>query len=144
MIGDRLGAEHVERGAGDLARIERGLQVLVDDERPAGHVQHADAVLALCERLGVEPPLGFGRLRQVQRQEVGDRVDGVRGLRLLDPELAVALGADIWIEGDDPHSEAAGPLGHELPNPAEPQDAEGLLEQLHPRELRAFPLAAGQ
>src|SRR3712207_7568668 len=44
IFGDRLGAEDVERRAADLARLERGLEVLVDDERPAGDVDdlHAD------------------------------------------------------------------------------------------------------
>ncbi len=39
VLGDRLGAEHVERGAADLAGVERGLEVLVDDERAARDVE---------------------------------------------------------------------------------------------------------
>ena len=51
VVGDRLLREDVERGAGDLAAVERGLEVLVDDQRPAGDVDDAHAVLALGQRL---------------------------------------------------------------------------------------------
>jgi hypothetical protein len=50
------------------------------------------AVLALGQRLGVEPALGLRRLGQVQGQEVGLGVDLVGGLGLVDAEVAVALG----------------------------------------------------
>ncbi len=36
VVRDRLWSEDVERGAGDLAGVERGLQVLVDDQRRRG------------------------------------------------------------------------------------------------------------
>ena len=75
MIGDRFGAEHVERRPGDLARIERGLQVCVDDQRAAGDVENPHAVLHLRERGRVQPALGLLVLRQMQRDEVRDRVD---------------------------------------------------------------------
>ena len=75
VVGDRLGAEHVQRGAGDLARVERGLEVLVDDERAAGDVEHPHAVLHLRERGGVEEALGLLLLRQVDGDEVGHGVD---------------------------------------------------------------------
>ena len=105
VLGDRLGAEHVERRAADLARVERRLQVLVDDQRPAGDVEDPHAVLALRERLGVQPALGVGRLGQVERDEVGVGVDVVGGLGLLDAELAVALGRHVRVEGDHVHPE---------------------------------------
>ena len=47
VVGDRLLREDVERGAGDLAAVERGLEVLVDHERAAGDVDDPHAVLAL-------------------------------------------------------------------------------------------------
>ncbi len=49
-LGHRLAAEDVERGAADLPGVERGLQVLIDDQRPAGDVEDPDAVLHLRER----------------------------------------------------------------------------------------------
>ena len=53
VLGDRLRAEDVQRRAGDLAGVQRGLQVGVDDEPAAGDVDDAHAVLAPGERLGV-------------------------------------------------------------------------------------------
>ena len=50
VLGDRLGAKHVEGGARHLAGVERRLQILVDDERAAGDVEDAHAVLALGQR----------------------------------------------------------------------------------------------
>ena len=144
VLGDRLGAEDVERRAADLARVQRGLEVLVDDQRPAGDVEHAHAVLALGQRLGVEPALGLRRLGQVQGQEVGLGVDVVGGLGLLDAEVAVALGAHERVEGDDAHPEALGAMGHELADAPEAEDPERLVEQLDARELRALPLAGDQ
>ena len=83
VLGGRLSREHVERRARYLAGVQCGLQVVLDDQRTAGHVQHAHPVLALGERLGVEPALGFGRLGQVQGKEVRRGVNLIGGGRLL-------------------------------------------------------------
>ena len=88
VVGDRLAGEHVERGAGDLAGVQRRLERVVVDELAARAVDDAHAVAALGQRLGVEPALGLGRLRQVDRDEVRLRVQVVGGLGLLDAELA--------------------------------------------------------
>ena len=144
VVGDGLGGEHVERRAADLARVEPGLEVGVDDQRPAGDVQDPHAVLALGERRRVEPALRVWRVRQVQRDEVGGRVHVVRRRRLLDPQLPVALGRDVRIERDHVHPERPGPLSHELPDLPEAEDPERLLVQLDAGELRPLPLAADQ
>ena len=73
VIGSR--GEHVERGAADLARVERVLQRGFVDQPAARDVQDAHAVAHLGERLGVEPAFGLGRLRQMDRDEVGLRVE---------------------------------------------------------------------
>ena len=115
-----------------------------DDQRAAGDVEDADAVLHLRERLGVEPALGLGGLGQVDGDEVGLGVDVVGGLGLGHAELLVALGADERVEGDDVHAEALRALGDELADAAEAEDAERLVEQLGARELAALPLACAQ
>ena len=71
VVGDRLGREDVERGAGDLAGVERVLERLVDEQLAAGAVDDPHAVLHLRERLGVEPAARLGRLGQVDGDEVG-------------------------------------------------------------------------
>ena len=63
----------------------------------------------------------------MEREEVRHRVDVIWRLRLLDSELAVALGRHVGVEGDDVHGERARPLGHELPDPAKAEDAQCLL-----------------
>ena len=138
-LGHRLAAEDVERRAADLAGVQRGLQVLVDDQRPARDVQDPHAVLHLRERLRVQPALGLRRLRQVDREEVRRRVDllGARGL--LHAERAVAVGADVRVVREHLHPEALRALGDELADPAEPQDAERLVHELDAGVLRAVP-----
>ena len=48
--------EHVERGARDLAGVERGLERVVVDQLAARAVDDPHAVAALGERLGVSQP----------------------------------------------------------------------------------------
>ena len=48
----RLLDEHVERGAGDMAGIERARQRRLVDEPAARAIDHAHALLGLGERLG--------------------------------------------------------------------------------------------
>ena len=144
VIGDRLLGEDVERRAGDLAGVQRRLQVRVDDERAAGDVDDPHAVLALGERLGVQEALGLRRLRQVQRDEVTGRERVRGGLGLLDAELLEALGADEGVVRDDAHAEGAGADRDELADPAEAEHAEGLALDLGAAELAALPLAAGE
>jgi hypothetical protein len=141
VVGDRLGAEDVERRAGDLAGVQRVLERLVDDERAAGHVEHAHAVLHLREGLRVEPALGLRRLGQVQREEVRHGVDVVGGRRLLHAQLAVALGPHEGVEGHDAHAEPLCALGDELADAPEAEHPEHLVLQLHPGVLRALPAA---
>ena len=70
VVGDRLAPEHVERGAGHLARVDRRLEIRIDHQWPPGDVEHADAVPALGQHVSVQPVLGVGRLGQMQGDEV--------------------------------------------------------------------------
>ena len=144
MVGDRLGTEDVERRAAHLAAVERGLQVLVDDERAAGHVEDAHPVAHLRERLGVQPALGLGRVGQVDGDEVGAGVELVGALGALDAEIGVALAAHIGVIRDDTHAEAARPLRHQLADPPEADDAQRLVVELDARQLGAVPPARTQ
>ena len=80
----------------------------------------------------------------MDRDDVGAGVERLGVLRALDAELAVALGRDERVEGEHLHPERAGPLGDELADAAEAEDAERLLVHLHPAEPAALPLAALQ
>ena len=72
------------------------------------------------------------------------RVDVVGRLGLLDAELAVALGGDERVEGDDVHPERPRARGDELADAAEAEHAERLLVDLDAAELRALPASRGQ
>ncbi len=84
-------------------------------------------------------PSVSGVFGQVDRDEVGLRVDVLDAVGLLDPELAVALGADERVEREHAHAEAPRALGDELADAPEAEDAERLLVQLDAGELRALP-----
>ncbi len=122
----------------------RGLQVVVDHELPARDVDHAHAVLHLREGVRVQPALGLGRDRQVDRDEVGGRVEVVGRLRPLHSGLAEALLADVEVERHDAHAERERALGYELADAAEPDHAECLLVQLGARVLRPVPCTADE
>ena len=57
----------------------------------------------------------------------------------LDAELAAALGRHERVEGDEAHPEAAGPVGDELADAAEADDAERLVGQLDALPPAALP-----
>jgi hypothetical protein len=67
----RLFDEHVDGGAGDVARADGVGQGLLVDDAAAGHVDDADAGLGLGQQLLADEADGLGRLGQVQRDEVG-------------------------------------------------------------------------
>ena len=81
VVRDRLAREHVERRARDLAAVERVLERRVVDQLAARAVDHPHAVAALRERLRVQPAPRLRRPRQVERDEVGLRVEVGRASR---------------------------------------------------------------
>ena len=99
MVGERLLREDVERGAADLSGSERRLQGVEVDQLAARAVDDPNLVLHLRDRLGVDPVHGVGGLGQVDRDDVGLRVELVGGLGALDAELAEALRSDELVEG---------------------------------------------
>ena len=144
VLGRGLLGEDVERGAGDLARLERGAERLEVDQLAAGAVDDAHAVLHAGERRGVDPVDRLGRLRQVDRDEVGALVELVGRLDALDAEVAEALGGDELVEADDLHVERLGAARDQLADPAEADHAERLAVELVAAVARARPLAADE
>ena len=105
MLGDGLNGENVDRRPGDLARVKRRPQVLLDDQLAPRDVQDSNAVLALGQGTRVKPPSRLGRPREVKRDERRALLDRIGACRALNSELAVALGRHVGVEGDDPHPE---------------------------------------
>ena len=128
-LGGRLAVEHVEGGAGDHAVADGvGERRLVDDAA-AGHVDHAQRRLGLEQQVATDQARRLGRLRQVDGEEVGLGDDLVERQQL-DTDLAGPLGRHERVVGDEPHPEAACPVGDELADAPEADDAERLVGQL--------------
>ena len=69
----RLLDKHVDRGAGDLAVIERRGEILLDDQPAARAIDEPRARLQLGQRLGVEHAARRLGHRRVQGHEIGAR-----------------------------------------------------------------------
>jgi len=132
------------RRAADLAAVERGLEVLVDDQRAASDVEDAHAIAHLRQRLGVDHAVGIVGRRHVQREEVSLRVDLIGRVRLLDLQRLVELGRDERVVGDDAHAERLRAVRDELPDAAEAEDPERLVHELDAAEVLAVPASGAQ
>ncbi len=77
----------------------------------------------------------------MQGDEVGLREQRVQRLGALDAQLAEALGGNVGVVCAHPHLEAAGAAGDLLADPAEADQPEGLVGELHAGEARALPAA---
>ena len=82
-------------------------------------------------------------LRQVDADEVG-LVEQLLEAHHAHTHLRGPAGLDVGVVGDHAHSEGAQPLRDEHPDPAEPDDAHGLLVELDPGVARTLPLAVAQ
>ena len=115
----RLLAEDVERGAGDVAGLDGFGEGFVDDELAARAVHDADARLHDGERVLVDEAFGLRREADVQREEVGvgeDFVDGDEG----DAVLARDDGSDEGVVAEEVHAEGLGAAGDFEADAAEP------------------------
>jgi hypothetical protein len=140
-VGARLLGVHVEAGAGDAPLGDGGGQGLLVEDAPAGGVDDAHGRLDLGQGLLADEAHRLGRLRQVDGDEVALGQQLVEGDEA-GTELAGALDRDVGVVGEDLDAEALEPLGHELADAAEADDADLLLEQLDAAVLAAGPLAA--
>ncbi len=144
VLGERLGGEDVERGAGQLARLKTGLQRVEVDQLAAGAVDDAGAVHHLGDRLVVDQADRLRRLRHVQGDQVGAAEQLLDAVDTVDAELAKALGGDELVEGDDLHLEALSAFGDELADPPEADHSERLAVELGPLELGPVPAPLDQ
>ena len=110
-------------------------------ELAAGGVDDPHAVAHRVERGGVDRAARLRGQRQVQREEVGGRVDLLRRLDALGAELAEALGRDVRVVGDDAHPEPERAARDLLADPAEAEHAERLAGELDAAVRAALPAA---
>ena len=88
-------------------------------------------------------PDRLGGLRQVDGDHVGATEQLVEREQL-DAELGGAGGRDVRVVGDEGDVERREPLRHQLPDLAEPDDADRLARQLDAGEAAALPLPLAQ
>ena len=108
------------------------------DQPAARGVDDDHAGLGLGQRLLADQARGLRRLRQVHRDEVGAGQQVVERQQF-DAELRGARRRHIRVVGDDVGAEGRQPLGDQLPDPAQPDHADGLAEDLGAGERRPLP-----
>ena len=121
-LGGRLDVEHVERGTGDHAVADAVGEIGLDDDPAPRDVDDAQRGLGLDEQVAVDEPGGLLGLRQVDREEVG-LADDLVEREQLDAHLAGSVGRHERVVGDESHRERLGPVGDQLADPAEADDA---------------------
>ena len=136
----RFGGEDVERCAGHVPVAERfGERDLVDDPT-AGDVDHAQPRLGLEQQVATDQAGCLGSLRQMNREEIGLR-DDLFERHQLDTAEAGAIGRHVRVEGDEAHPERSGPVGDQLADASEADDAERLLGEFDTLPFAALPAA---
>ena len=136
----RLGREHVECGARDMAAVERLFQRRFVDQPAACAVDDAYALLGLGDILLRQDIARLVGQRRVQRDEIGLGEQSVE-IGLFDAEFDRALGGQEGVEGDDLHAEAEGALGDDAADIAAADQAERLRGQLDAHEVVLRPFA---
>ena len=130
-VGRGLDREDVERGAGQPAVLERLRErVLVDDAAARG-VHEPGTLLHHRELVLPDQPPRVRGAREVDRDEVGLHQERLERRHHVYAQLLGSLAGDVRVERDHAHPEGLGPRGDERPDPAEPDQAEGLARELH-------------
>mmetsp|Transcript_20290 Transcript_20290/g.61860 ORF Transcript_20290/g.61860 Transcript_20290/m.61860 type:complete len:510 (+) Transcript_20290:320-1849(+) len=136
----RLRLEHVNRGAGDVARLQRGEQVRLVDDAAASAVDDAHTRLHRRDRRLVDHVLCVVEQRHVDGEEVGAR-HAVGGGDRLDVELARGVGREEGVVPDNVHPVRLHARDHLAADAAEAEHAERLAGELDAHVLLPVPLA---
>ena len=110
---------------------------------PRATLIDAQPRLGLEQQVATDQPGRLGSLRQVDGEEVGLGDDLLEGHQL-DPAEAGALGRHVRVEGDEAHAEATGPVGDELADASEADDAERLVGEFDTLPLAALPASVDE
>ena len=136
----RLDLEHVEGGAGHVARFQRLGQRPLVDQAAARAVDDAHALLGLLQRGGIDDVAGLVGQRRVQGDEIGAAQQVVE-LDLLHAQLHRPLRRQERIVGDHLHLQADGAVGDDRADVAAADHAQRLGGELDAQELGLLPLA---
>jgi len=139
--GDRLGREHVERGAADRPCFERVRERVEVDDLAARAVHEDRGRPHLRERGRADEPAGLVGERCVQRDDVGLGEQPVE-LDELGAERASETLRRERVVRDDLHLERRGAPSDEATDAPDADEAERLAPELAAHELAAGPLTA--
>src|SRR4051794_29886600 len=106
MTAERLLGEHVERRSGELAGLEALDKRVEVDQLAAGTVHDPRALAHLLNRRAVDEVDGFIGPGQMERDEVGARVELSGIFDALGAKLPEAVGGDELVVGNDLHVES--------------------------------------
>ena len=142
VLRHRLNAEGFEAGAAQLAALECGVQVGIDDHRAARGVDEIGAVFHLRQRGRVDQAGGLGRHARVQRDDVGLRQQR-RQIDLFDAGRAVGVvQSHIGVAHQNAAAKGAQQLGHFAADVAIADQPDGLVAQLFAGAVGAVQVAA--
>ena len=132
---------NVQRGAGDLAGLDRLDEIGFVDDAAARAIQHAHARFAFGKSGGVEHAFGLVRHRHVHGDEIRAFEDIVQIFDQLDLERFGAREREVRIIGEHLHAESHGALCDFSADAAHPENAEALVIKLDALENFAVPFA---
>ena len=136
--GRRLFGKNVQRGAGDLARLERAGQRIDVDQLAPRTVDDPNTVFHLGEGVVVDKTLGFRRYSKVQGDVIAAREKFVER-RQLNTAVVGRFARNKGVMGDHLHSERPRPHGHLHADVAQPDNAERFAVEFGAEELLLFP-----
>ena len=137
---ERLARVHVERGAGDRSRFQRGGESRKIDDLATRAVHDDRGLLHLRERVGVDEVARLLGERCVQRDDVRGAEQLVELHQLRSRGARARLRRERVVR-DDAHLEAGRPARDLRANTTDADEAQRLAAQLAADELRARPLA---
>jgi len=140
VVGCRLHLEHIQCSASHLTGFQRRDQGRLVDQTATGAVDDADTALGLGKVFRRQDVAGLVGQRHMQRDEIG-AVQQLVQLDLGDPQSHGAFVRQKRVIGDHLHLQPDSAVADDATDIAGPDNAQGLVEQLHPHEARLFPLA---
>ena len=140
-LGQRFGDEHVQRGGSDLAGVQRGDQIVFNNDLTARAVHDANLGLHFRERRRVQHAARLLRHGHVDADEIRVAINAVQ---FADEFHAERLGAGFGEErivGQHLHAEGQRTFRHFATDAAHAEHAEGFAGELDTLKLFPVPLA---
>ena len=122
--------EHIEAGAGDLARLDRRREIVEPGRQAATDIDEEGGLLHLLKPRPVHEPFGLRSVRHRQDHEIRQRQQGVKlvgAMQFGDPGRHVAA---ALVDADDAHAESGSKPRHLAADAADADDQRHCLGQM--------------